>query len=311
MISQVVGGFLFAAVAFLVLIFYTFGPRTILRPLEVDGQRIGPLQRVIFAFKEFVRFLDTRAFKAASLRIFATALAQSGMAISLGTYLTYALALTILLFSVGLIVNGTVAGLILAIACVGVSFWLPRVLESRRIGKFENQFDFTLELLSSSIRAGHGLIRSIEVVAKESSSPTSEEFSRALNENRIGIDMTSALHSVARRMRSQEMEWVVQAIGVHLEAGGNLSSMFDDVLSTIRDRNQIRQQVKALSADGRISARVMSGIPLVLIVVIGVMNPTYFEPILSSEIAPLFFGGLAGLFVAGVIWVSRITKITF
>lgn len=311
MTTQIIGGFLFAFLGTATLIFFTFGPRGVRRPLAVDGVKVGQFQRMLSAFSDFLTLLDSKVAEFKWLRRISRYLSYSGLKISIGRYLAIAVISCVMLFSTGLVVNGTIAGLTLGVASVAGFAIFPRVLTHRRMSKFEDQFDFTLELFSSSIRAGHGLLRAIEVVAKESESPTSQEFGRALNEHRIGVDVTTSLLGIAGRMKSQEMEWVVQAIGVHLEAGGNLSSMFDDVLLTIRDRNLIRQQVKALSADGRISARVMSAIPVALMVGIGVLNPNYFEPILNDEIAPLFIGALVAFFGAGVLWVSKITKISF
>ena len=128
----------------------------------------------------------------------------------------------------------------------------------RRQAAFADQLDDSLQLMASSLRAGHSLLRAVDVGAREdASAPTSEEFARIVNETRVGRDLSDALDEVAERMGSDDFTWVAQAIAIHREVGGNLAEVLDAVGHTIRERNQIRRQVKALSAEGKLSAIVL------------------------------------------------------
>ena len=109
-------------------------------------------------------------------------------------------------------------------------------------------------VLASSLRAGHGIQRGLSAVAEESESPTNEEFTRVVAETRIGRDLVDALEGVAERLGNEDFDWVVRAVAINRELGGNLSEVLDNVANTIRERNQLRRQVQALSAEGRLSA---------------------------------------------------------
>ena len=108
--------------------------------------------------------------------------------------------------------------------------------------------------MAGSLRAGHSLLRAVDSVASEADAPTSEEFARIVNETRVGRDLNDALDEVAERMGSDDFTWVAQAIAIHREVGGNLAEVLDAVGHTIRERNAIRRQVKALAAEGKLSA---------------------------------------------------------
>ena len=148
---------------------------------------------------------------------------------------------------------------------------------SRRRAKFADQLDDTLQLIAGGLRAGHGLIRSgRRGRAATPTRPTSEELARVVNETRLGRDLADALAVTAQRMQSDDFEWVAQAIAINRETGGNLAEVLDQVGKTIRERNQIRRQVSALSAEGRLSAIVLVALPIVVFLFLAVIQPTYF-----------------------------------
>ena len=115
--------------------------------------------------------------------------------------------------------------------------------------------------MASSLRAGHSLLRAMDAVSQEADAPTSEEFARLVNETRVGRDLAEALDEIAERTASEDFAWVAQAIAIHREVGGNLAEVLDAVGHTIRERNAIRRQVKALSAEGKLSAIVLMSLP--------------------------------------------------
>ena len=146
---------------------------------------------------------------------------------------------------------------------------------ARRQAAFADQLDDSLQLMAGSLRAGHSLLRSVDSVASEADAPTSEEFARIVNETRVGRDLNDALDEVAERMGSDDFTWVAQAIAIHREVGGNLAEVLDAVGHTIRERNAIRRQVKALSAEGKLSAIVLMALPFGVIGFISMSNPGY------------------------------------
>lgn len=190
-----------------------------------------------------------------------------------------------------------------------------RLLLERRIAKrrrlFAEQLDDTLSLVASGLRAGHSLPRAMDAVSQEADSPTAEEFARVLNENRLGRDLAEALQLSAERMRCDDLAWVSQAVAIHREVGGNLSEVLDHVGETIRERTQIRRQVATLSAEGRISANVLIGLPVVIVIILGVISPGYLTVFLTTPLGWAMIGASLVLFAIGFFWLRAVVKITF
>ena len=132
-------------------------------------------------------------------------------------------------------------------------FWLKRKA-SKRQAAFADQLPDALQLLAGGIRAGFGLMQAIDNVAGELPAPAGEEFQRVKVETHLGRDTNEALRAMALRVGSQDFEWVVEAIEINREVGGDLGEILDSVGGTIRDRNRLRRRIKSLSAEGRVSA---------------------------------------------------------
>jgi tight adherence protein B len=168
-----------------------------------------------------------------------------------------------------------------------------------------------LQLLAGNLRAGHGLLQSVDTLADESESPTREEFRRVVIEARLGQNLTDALHATADRVRNADFEWVVQAMDIHREVGGDLAEILDRVGNTIRDRNSIRRQVSALSAEGRLSAAILFVLPIALTVVIALVNPGYLSELTDTTAGNVMIGLGVGLMLAGGIWLRRVIRVVF
>jgi tight adherence protein B len=186
-----------------------------------------------------------------------------------------------------------------------------RVRISKRRAAFADQLDDTLRLMSSSMRAGHSVLRALEAVSHEADAPTSEEFSRVLNEVRVGRDLVAALDEVADRMASTDFSWVAQAVSIHREVGGNLADVLNRVGVTIRDRTQLRGQARALSAEGRLSAVVLLAMPFVIGGALQLTSPDYVHRLTDSGtgLSMLVIAGL--LMIVGAVWVRRVVTVRF
>jgi Flp pilus assembly protein TadB len=182
---------------------------------------------------------------------------------------------------------------------------------SRRRATFAGQLDDTLQLISGNLRAGYGLVQALDGVARDLDEPTSEEFARVVNETRLGRELGPALEVTAERMRSDDFRWAAQAIMINRETGGNLAEVLENVAGTIRERNEIRRQVQALSAEGRLSATVLSALPVVVFAAVLLIQPTYFTIFFTTIV------GVAALIVSllllgvGIFWMYRVTKVRF
>ncbi|KRE84115.1 type II secretion system F family protein [Arthrobacter sp. Soil764] len=196
---------------------------------------------------------------------------------------------------------------LLAVVPAGMLAYLS-VLTSRRKSKFDEQLPDTLQMLTGSMRAGHSLLRAIDASARESDAPMSEELSRIVNETRIGRDLGESMTEVSSRTGSEDFSWISQAIEIHREVGGDLAEVLDHVGETIRDRNQIRRQVKALSAEGKMSAAVLMGLPVVLFFALILINGQYAKTFTSTVPGFLMLGAAAVMLTAGGFWLSRLIK---
>ena len=116
-------------------------------------------------------------------------------------------------------------------------------------------------MFAGGLRAGHSLLRSVDAAAQENEAPMAEELNRVVNETRIGRDLGDSLNDVARRTANEDFGAIARAIDIHREVGGDLAQVLDHVGETIRDRNQIRGQIRALSAEGKMSAIVLMALP--------------------------------------------------
>ncbi|MCZ2804471.1 type II secretion system F family protein [Modestobacter sp. VKM Ac-2983] len=211
----------------------------------------------------------------------------------------------------GGLVGGLPGGLLLAPAAPLAVVLALQVRSRRRRSAFAEQLDDTLRLMASSLRAGHSVLRALEAVSHDGAAPTAEEFSRVLNEVRVGRDVVAALDEVAERMRSDDFGWIAQAVAIHREVGGNLAEVLDRVGATIRDRGQLRRQAQALSAEGRASAVVLLALPVVVGGAMHLVSPTYIGRLLDGPTGLAMLGTAVVLMVVGAVWVRRVVTVTF
>jgi tight adherence protein B len=213
------------------------------------------------------------------------------------------------------LLRGFPLGLVFPLVFAGLVLLGARALIAHRVAKrryaFAEQLDDTLQLMASGLRAGHSLPAALDAVANEAESPTSEEFARLLNKNRIGYDLAQAIEECAERMDCDDLAWTAQAVAIHREVGGNLGEVLDHVGDTIRERNQIRRQVRTLSAEGRISANVLIALPVAIAGLLAFVSPDYVKLFVTTPIGMVLIGISVVLFVIGVLWLRQITKIKF
>jgi Flp pilus assembly protein TadB len=185
------------------------------------------------------------------------------------------------------------------------------VRTGRRRSAFGDQLDDSLSLLAGSLRAGHSLLRAVDSVSQDVESPSKEEFARVVNETRIGRDLGEALHLTAARMQSDDFRWIAEAVAINQEAGGNLSDVLDQAGKTIRERNEIRRQVKALSAEGRMSAVVLLALPIGVFLLVSLARPGYFAPLFTNILGIAAIVAAVILMVVGSLWMRVAVRVKF
>jgi tight adherence protein B len=239
------------------------------------------------------------------------ALERAGVTMALPDVVLLVGTATVVLGALGFLLGGVLLALLLAaLAPLGTKVLLG-FRRGRRQAAFADQLDDSLQLMASSLRAGHSLLRAVDAVSTEAASPTAEEFARIVNETRVGRDLGDALDEVAERMASDDFRWVAQAIGIHREVGGNLAEVLDTVGHTIRERNAIRRQVKALSAEGKLSAVVLMSLPFGIVGFLSVTNPAYLAAFTESLIGWCMTAAVVVLLVIGGLWLKKTVAIRF
>jgi tight adherence protein B len=253
----------------------------------------------------------TRLLRRGQIAAGQAALERAGISRSLPDFV-----LTVGLLALGLgVVVSLLAGVLLGLLAVVLvplgAKMLLKMKAGRRQAAFADQLDDSLQLMASSLRAGHSLLRAVDSVSQEAASPTAEEFSRIVNETRVGRDLNDSLDEVAERMGSDDFTWVAQAIAIHREVGGNLAEVLDAVCRTIRERNAIRRQVKALAAEGKLSAIVLMALPFGIVSFISITNPAYLSAFTASAIGYAMLAVAAVMMLVGGLWLKKTVAIKF
>jgi tight adherence protein B len=241
----------------------------------------------------------------------ADALERAGMSMSLPDFVLVVGLVTVVGGASGTVVGGPLLGLLVVVLVPFAAKLLVSFRANRRQAAFADQLDDSLQLMAGSLRAGHSLLRAVDSVSQEADAPTSEEFSRIVNETRVGRDLNDALDEVAQRMGSDDFIWVAQAIAIHREVGGNLAEVLDAVGHTIRERNAIRRQVKALSAEGKLSAIVLMALPFGVTGFISITNPEYLAKFTQSLTGYSMLAAAGVMLLVGALWLKKTVAITF
>lgn len=166
-----------------------------------------------------------------------------------------------------------------------VALFAPAVVNFRAARKkkqFEALLPDTLQLLSSTLRAGYSMMQGVEAVSQEAAEPMGAQLRRVVTEARLGRPLEESLDGIAERMESGDFAWAVMAIRIQREVGGNLAEILNTVADTLREREYLRRQVKALAAEGRLSGYILTGLPPMIFGYMLFANPEYVRPLYTT-----------------------------
>lgn len=257
-----------------------------------------------------VTFSETFAKKQGFLARVEDLLERANLPIRAGEAMFILAAVTVLSGLFGLAATGNVVVAILLVAsAVGLSFFVVRFLGRRRFKAFEAQLPDTLQLLSGTLRAGYSLPQGLEAVANEVADPMGGELRRAMTEARLGRDLEGCLGGVAERLDSADFAWAVMAIGIQREVGGNLNELLMSVADTMTARERLKREIAALTAEGKVSAAVLSFLPPGLGLVMYFMNPAYVGVLFTETIGNILLGlGLVSA-LTGLAWMKKVVAV--
>jgi len=183
--------------------------------------------------------------------------------------------------------------------------------QKKRLQKFNDQLPDMLNLMVNGLRAGYSTMQALEAISKELPPPINDEFRRVVQELQIGITMETALDNLLRRIPSDDLDFVITAINVQREVGGNLSEILDNISFTIRERIRIKGEVRVLTAQVRTSGTVLSMIPFGLTLILWFLNPDYLMSITDrgNLCAGIIICIVLGLIFTGYFIMMRIADI--
>jgi len=196
-----------------------------------------------------------------------------------------------------------------------VGFFAPRFYVRRqqavRLTKFSEQLADMLNLMVNGLRAGYSTMQAMEAISRELPSPISDEFRRVVQEMQIGISMDKALENLLRRIPSEDLDFVVTAINVQRQVGGNLSEILDTISFTIRERVRIKGEIRVMTAQVRTSGAVLALIPVFLAIALWFVSPEYIGSFFDR--GPVCgwsaVGTIVGMIVSGYFVMMKIADI--
>lgn len=206
----------------------------------------------------------------------------------------------------------TVGGFLVALFGFAVPF-VVRGLIRRKLDRkrqlFADQLPDNLQVLASALRAGHSMVGALSVVIDDCPEPARSEFGRVIADERLGVPLDEAFEVVAGRMASRDLEQVALVAALQRETGGNTAEVLDRVAETVRGRFELRRLVRTLTTQGRMSRWIVSLLPVFLLVLISILNPTYVSPLFSNSAGRVLLVLATIMVVAGSLVIKRIINI--
>ena len=216
------------------------------------------------------------------------------------------------------IVAGTLSGVWFHSAAIGLIFGLVavsapyislRMKRNSRLRKFEVILPEAIDLLSRALRAGHALTAAIEMVAREIADPVGTEFRRVFEEQNFGLPIREALLNLAKRIPVQDLQFLVTAMLVQKETGGNLAEILDKTGLVIRERSRLMGQLRIYTAQGRMTGWILGLLPFIVFLMMSFLNPSYTHILISDPLGRKFVWIGIGLMVVGVWLIRKIVDI--
>lgn len=180
---------------------------------------------------------------------------------------------------------------------------------AQRLKKFNAALPDSIDLLGRALRAGHSVASAIEVVSEQGQEPVASEFGEVFRAQNFGLPFRDAMLQLAERVPSSDLRFLVTAMMVQKETGGNLTEILDRTTYVIRERLRIQGEVKTKTAQGRLTGVILALLPIILGILINVINPDYAKPLFTDPLGKKMLYTGAGLISVGAFFINKIVKI--
>ena len=198
---------------------------------------------------------------------------------------------------------------LIGIAAAGIPMLLLLRKKHKRLTRIEEQLPDALDLMSRALRAGHALPSAIKMVGDEMTDPIASEFSIIFDEVNYGIPIGDALRNLSMRVPSTDVGYFVVAVQIQRETGGNLTEILGNIAAIVRERLKLFGQIRTFSAEGRLSAWILTLLPFCLAALINIVNPGFMTVLWTDPAGPGILGVMAVFMVIGIFWMRKIIRI--
>ena len=272
---------------------------------EVDGEQDGESSLV----QDMVSLTGRMAERIGVLNRVEDKLEQADLPLRPPEALFLYLAIITIVFLGAVLIAGPLGALILTVVAILGPIIYLEMRRKKRLRKFETQLPDVLNLLAGSMRAGFSFAQGLEAVAEEASEPAKRELQRVYAESRLGRPIEDALEDSADRMQSIDLVWAVMAIRIQREVGGNLAELLDTVADTMTERERLRHEIIALTAEGRLSAWVLGVFPPAFAVILYLIQPDYMSTLFNDPLGVMAVVVSAVMAGFGFLWLRKIMAI--
>jgi len=199
--------------------------------------------------------------------------------------------------------------LLLVVPALAIPYFLARRARTRRLGRIEHQLPDAADFIARALRAGHSFTNVLQIVGNELPEPLSSEFRIAREEINYGVPMAEALHNMAARIPLTDLRYLIIAVLIQRESGGNLAEILGNISTIIRSRLRLVAQVRVLSAEGRMSAWILGLLPFGVMLVLALINPDYVSLLWTDPSGVRLLWYAAGMILFGVVWLRKVIRI--
>ena len=279
------------------------GVRALIRPGRVSAWEF--MDRYMQPLAEIMNERNRRRGKVT----LADRLGRAGLRLTSSEYLLIQAVATLSLAILGFLVFGIGAPVLIlgAVGALAPNLYLGS-RQGARQASFDTQLGNLVTLLSNSIKTGYSLVQAIDTVAKKSAPPVSDEFERVMSAIQFGSSVEDALAALVERVQNPDLDFIVIAILLHRKVGGNLAEILDNIGETIRERLRMKREMNVVTAHARASSRVISALPIVLALLMYMITPNYFQPMITNPIGWVMIFFAVFLVVTGNLIMSRMTR---
>jgi tight adherence protein B len=236
---------------------------------------------------------------------------ESGLKITVGTLLLMMLFGATIGLAIGLWMGRLAVGAVLMVVLAIAPYIWVKMKRNKRLLTFEEQFPEAVELIARALRAGHAFTTGLGMAADEIKPPVGSEFKRVYDEQNFGMSLVAALRAMAKRVPVLDARFFVTAVLTQRESGGNLSEVLDNLATVMRERFKVKRQIRVISAHGRISAWVLSGLAPGLAGVLFLMSPDFMRILWEDPMGLNLVIAALVLQILGTIIISRMVKIEY